>query len=41
MGENPPEFLSLGTFSKVGSFGQFLKITTADITVVNTMKRTH
>ena len=33
MGENPPEPVSLGTFSKVGSSGQFSKLTSVLLTL--------
>ena len=40
-GREPHEPVSLGTFSKVGSFGQLSKIMAVDIRVVNTMKKPH
>lgn len=41
VGGNPPEVLSLGTSSKVGSFEQFFQVLAADITVVHTRKKRH
>ena len=36
VGGSPPDFLSLGTFSKVDSFEQFFQAVTADVTVAHT-----
>lgn len=40
MGGKSPEGLSLGTFSKVGSTGQFFQVMMVDIAVVNTAEKT-